>query len=238
MSQENTRNIRRGDVYYIFKAGDAPGCEQHAGRPAVVVSNDLNNRHSSVVEVVYLTTKDKRPLPTHVTIHATQTKALVLCEQINSVSVTRLGNFVGRCSEEEMQRIDNALAVSLELKEANPLMHAKPGKVVAAHTEKAVFIKNALTGEYDGFMPIEEGLEAEAYEKSLSNANQINATHGYTYDLTDVIVRQRQEYISYGEWSEPEESYSLEVKLVNAANRSAETERSSGTIKESELVMN
>ncbi len=218
-------NIRRGDVYYISKSGTTAGCEQGSGRPAVVVSNDTNNRFSPVVEVVYCTTKPKPPLPTHVYIHATPVRSLVLCEQVTSVSVERLGNYIGRCSVDEMKQIDKAISVSLGLKESHPLMQGEPRKVAETHVERAIFIKNALTGEYDGFLPIKDGFEAEAYNKSLANANKINATNGYTYDLTDVIVRQRQEYISYGEWSEPEGSYSLEVKLVNAAKRSAESEQ-------------
>lgn len=229
-------DIRRGDVYYITKSGENVGSEQSTGRPAVIVSNNLNNRFSSTVEVVYCTTRPKKPLPTHVYIYATPVRSLVLCEQVSSVSVERLGNYVGRCNDEEMKQIDAAISVSLGLKETNPLMQAPPGKVVESHMEKAIFIKNALTGEYDGFLPVTDELEKEAYEKSLANANRINATHGYTYDLTDVIVRQRPRFISYGEWSEPESSYSLEVKLVNAAKRSAETEQNN-THKENEFVI-
>ena len=38
------------------------------GRPAVIVSNDKNNAKSNTVEVVYMTTKPKTDLPTHVYI--------------------------------------------------------------------------------------------------------------------------------------------------------------------------
>lgn len=33
--------IKRGEVYYVFKSGDATGSEQESGRPAVIVSNEL-----------------------------------------------------------------------------------------------------------------------------------------------------------------------------------------------------
>ena len=58
--------IRRGDIYYIDKYPTI-GSEQQAGRPAIIVSNEKNNQHSSTVEVVYLTTQPKADLPTHVT---------------------------------------------------------------------------------------------------------------------------------------------------------------------------
>lgn len=52
---------KRGDIFYIsnFKcyATDPSNAE---GRPAIVVSSDKLNEHADVVEVVYLTTKEKR----------------------------------------------------------------------------------------------------------------------------------------------------------------------------------
>ena len=50
--------IKRGDILYIDKH-PVVGSEQQAGRPAIIVSNEKNNRHSSTVEVVYLTTQPK-----------------------------------------------------------------------------------------------------------------------------------------------------------------------------------
>lgn len=111
-----TRDIRRGDVFYIESIYQTTGSEQRAGRPAVIVSNDANNRNSDVVEVVYLTTKPKSPLPTHVSIHTNDVESTVLCEQISNVSVERVGNYKCTCTEDEMRRIDAALMVSLGLK--------------------------------------------------------------------------------------------------------------------------
>ena len=48
-------DYRRGDIYYIETGGVCVGSEQKPGRPGVIVSNDLGNKHSSNVEVVYLT---------------------------------------------------------------------------------------------------------------------------------------------------------------------------------------
>ena len=61
-------DIRRGEIFYIARGGATNGSEQFADRPAVVVSNDENNKHSGVIEVVYMTTQPKTDLPTHVTV--------------------------------------------------------------------------------------------------------------------------------------------------------------------------
>ena len=42
------KDIRRGDIYYV-ENHQSVGFEQRAGRPAVVVSNDMNNQHSTTV---------------------------------------------------------------------------------------------------------------------------------------------------------------------------------------------
>lgn len=91
------------------------GSEQHADRPAVVVSNNKNNENSNVVEVVYMTTQPKTDLPTHVTIRSTGRISTVLCEQVYSVSTERVGTYIGECTDKEMENIDIALMISLQL---------------------------------------------------------------------------------------------------------------------------
>lgn len=53
-------DIKRGEMFYISRGGASyNGSEQHADRPAVVVSNNKNNENSNVVEVVYMTTQPR-----------------------------------------------------------------------------------------------------------------------------------------------------------------------------------
>ena len=85
-------------------------------RPAVIVSCDANNKHSDVLEVVFLTSAPKKDLPTHVTIRSTGRKSEALCEQPTPVSVERINNFVGKASEKEMEQIDIALLIGLGIK--------------------------------------------------------------------------------------------------------------------------
>lgn len=106
-------SYKRGEIFYIERAGDSYGSEQQAGRPAIVVSNDKNNEYSSTLEVVYLTTQPKTELPTHIDIRSTKKNSIALCEQVHTVSVQRVGDFVGNCSEYELQMIDAALLISL-----------------------------------------------------------------------------------------------------------------------------
>ena len=109
-----TRTIeyRRGDIYYIEAGGVCVGSEQKPGRPGVIVSNDLGNKYSSNVEVVFLTSQSKKELPTHVSVIC-KVPSTALCENIQTVSKERLGTFIRACSDNEMREIDNALLCSL-----------------------------------------------------------------------------------------------------------------------------
>lgn len=102
----------RGDIYYINKF-ESVGSEQFSGRPAIIVSNNKNNAASEVVEIVYLTTQPKSDLPTHVTIRSLDKTSIAICEQITSISKQRIGDYIGRCTVDEMSMLDLALKISL-----------------------------------------------------------------------------------------------------------------------------
>lgn len=114
----NTYEILRGDIFYIEASTNfTRGSEQWTGRPAVIVSNDHNNKYSNTVEVVYLTTQPKKDLPTHTTIYGTSKRSTTLCEQISTIDKSRIGDFVGRVTGEEMEEINKALLISLGIEQ-------------------------------------------------------------------------------------------------------------------------
>lgn len=106
--------IRREEIYHIGKSfnSNIVGSEQEADRPAIIVSNNKGNEFSNCVEIVYLTSQAKKPMPTHVSIECS-VPSTALCEQVYTVSKERLKEYIKRCSDEEMERIDKALMISL-----------------------------------------------------------------------------------------------------------------------------
>ncbi len=112
---KNDREIKRGDVYYIFPDDNTTGSEQRSGRPGLVVSNNRNNRNSSVMEVVHITKQYKKDLPTHVKICLSGVNSTGLCEQVDSVSVKRIGNYMGHVDYRDLTQINKALSISLGL---------------------------------------------------------------------------------------------------------------------------
>lgn len=112
--------IKRGDIWYVSK-DNYTGCEQAAGRPAIIVSNEKNNACAEIVEVVYLTTQPKKDLPTHILIRSSERESTALCEQITTVSVDRLLGYKGHLTPAEMTNVEVAMLISLELEVGKPV---------------------------------------------------------------------------------------------------------------------
>lgn len=165
-----SETIKRGEIYYVMSNFQEEGSEQRGGRPAIIVSNDMNNQHSSVVEIVYLTTRPKADLPTHIDIQSANRASVALCEQVCSVSVERLGKFIAACTEAEMHLIDAALCISLGVDDM--MFKGKPEvkeivKEVVKEVPKEVpserLIK--LEAERDVYRSLYEGLLATITQK-------------------------------------------------------------------------
>ena len=105
--------MKRGEIYYINNE-NAVGCEQRGIRPAVIVGNDVGNKYSPVLLVVYFTLQHKKALPTHVYVRGYGT---ALCEQIFTIDRTRLLQKKGECTDSDMERINKALRISLGMEE-------------------------------------------------------------------------------------------------------------------------
>lgn len=120
--------IERGMAFYIYCSPtyQTVGSEQWAGRPGIVVSNDEINRHSRTVEIVYMTTQPKADLPTHVAIRSLERESTALCEQISSISVERLGDYMGSVTAEEMSQLEAAMAASLGIQLDRPEPEPEP----------------------------------------------------------------------------------------------------------------
>lgn len=139
------KNRKRGEIYYI-SSSPIIGHEQKGGRPAIIVSNDYGNAVSPVVEVVFVTTKWKKRLPTHVTIHSCKRKSIALCEQITTVDKTRILDYVGKVTRKEMEKINQAIKVSLGMEENN--MSTKNELTVTEYKDIRVLTTQQLAEEY------------------------------------------------------------------------------------------
>lgn len=162
-------DIRRGEIFYIARGGGATnGSEQFADRPAVVVSNDENNKHSGVIEVVYMTTQPKTDLPTHVTVRSTGRLSTVLCEQVSSVSTDRVNNYIGQVSEQEMKNIDIALMISLQLSGGGKTSK-QYNETIQKQQEEIEYYRNKIQA-------MQQSLEEKETEKPQEAAGEASET--------------------------------------------------------------
>lgn len=108
-------NIKRGDIYNVIQPENnlPTGSEMWANRPAVIISNNATNEKSNIVNVVFLTTKPKRPMPYHITVTSGNRQATAMCEQIFTVDKSRLTYKVGTVTDNEMSNIDKAILFAL-----------------------------------------------------------------------------------------------------------------------------
>lgn len=101
----------RGSVWYVDLEGRL-GSEQTGKRPAVIISNNKNNKFSETVNIVVATSRQKTDLPVHVRAYLHK-ESIFLCEQIVTVSKSRLRNYIGKLSEIKMAEIEDAILIQL-----------------------------------------------------------------------------------------------------------------------------
>ena len=111
---------KRGEIWLCnLEEKDIKGSEQGGKRYCIIISNNIGNHYSSVVVVTFITSKDKdknknKMQPTHTPIMLHK-PSLVLTEQMQTISKDRLFKFYRKATDEEMERIDKCLKISLNL---------------------------------------------------------------------------------------------------------------------------
>lgn len=95
---------------------DSKDSEQSGIRPAVIIQNDTGNKYSTTTIVAFVTSRHKKNLPTHVSLHCRELskRSTVMLEQIRTVSVKRLLRYVCTLNKQDMKRVDQALRVSFD----------------------------------------------------------------------------------------------------------------------------
>lgn len=109
--------IRRGDVYYA-DLSPVVGSEQGGVRPVVVVQNDKGNRYSKTIIVAPISKKmSKPPIPTHVIFSDDSLSyvSMILCEQLRTIDMKRLGQWICTLDEKTLEKINRAIRVSLSI---------------------------------------------------------------------------------------------------------------------------
>jgi len=111
-------SIRRGEVFLV-NFDPTVGAEAKKTRPAVVVSNDINNAHSSIVSISPITSNVTKVYSFEVEIPpgvgGLKTRSKVMVNQTRAVDKIRLRKKLGQLSEQIMEDVHRALKLNYDL---------------------------------------------------------------------------------------------------------------------------
>ena len=114
------QNPRRGEICDV-NWSPGRGAEQKGTRPALIIQNDRGNTSPSYpLTIVASMSRTEREIPLHVRIAPSEENGLsdftdVKCEQVMAIEKTRLIRRRGPITSEELNKVDVALKLSLDL---------------------------------------------------------------------------------------------------------------------------
>ncbi len=115
-NKEDEIMIKRGELYYA-DLSPVVGSEQGGVRPVLVVQNNIGNKYSPTIIAVAVTSQiNKAKLPTHIELDTTcglPKDSVILAEQLRTLDKRRLKDKIGALDDKAMQKVNNALLVSL-----------------------------------------------------------------------------------------------------------------------------
>lgn len=126
-SEETTveRTPRRGDIWFADLSGYPGTSVQRGVRPVLVVSNDMGNTHSDIINVLPLSSRMKKMhLPSHTLLEPCQVgdsryafrESVIQAEQITTIGRLQLKNYVGKVENTELlNQISQAMVAQLAL---------------------------------------------------------------------------------------------------------------------------
>ena len=106
-------NIKRGEIYLV-NLGNQKGSIQSGKRPVIVISNNMNNKYSPIVNVLPITSKTKNNIPVHVRIGTESgliKESTILVEQNIPINKDQFLKYVGKCNKYKMYEIEKALLI-------------------------------------------------------------------------------------------------------------------------------
>jgi mRNA interferase MazF len=112
-------SIKRGELYWV-DLDPTRGSEQAGRRPVLVIQNDIGNHFAPTTIIAPLTTKSfSKEYPTNVNVSkgegGLKVDSTVLLSQIRTLDKTRLAKKIGDLPEFFLEKVDQAIAISLGL---------------------------------------------------------------------------------------------------------------------------
>jgi len=108
---------KKGDIYLV-NFDPTIGHEVKKSRPAVVITNDINNEYSQILTVIPLSSNTTRVYPFEVLIPAgkwVDTESKVMVNQIRSIDKKRLIKKLSSVPSEVIKKIEAAIRLHFDM---------------------------------------------------------------------------------------------------------------------------
>ncbi len=119
MQLQEMELIKRGDIYWV-KLDPIEGSEIGKIRPAVVISNDINNELADTVTIVPITSNIGKVYPFDVLIRKGTANltddSKIKANQIRTVDKRRLKDMIGTVAPNILEKIETAVKIHLDFK--------------------------------------------------------------------------------------------------------------------------
>jgi len=107
---------QRGEIYLV-SLDPTIGAEINKTRPALIISNNINNEVSETVTVIPLTSNIEKIYPFETLIPASRTglsmDSKAKCNQIRTIDKKRLVKPIGRISKDKLHEVGQAVIIHL-----------------------------------------------------------------------------------------------------------------------------
>ncbi len=117
------QEIRRGDVWLV-NLDPTIGHEIKKSRPALIIQNDIGNKYSHITIIAPITSQNTDKLyPIEVLLNKNisnlKKNSKILLNQIRAVDKMRLTKKLGKVDKDTLNKINEAIKISLGLLESN-----------------------------------------------------------------------------------------------------------------------
>lgn len=109
--------MKRGEIWFA-DLNPTRGSETAKRRPVLIVSNDANNRASSTITILPLTSNVARVYPFEVFLASAESglpkDSKIQAQQIRTIAKERIiGNSAGKLEQKQLQEVDAAIRLHL-----------------------------------------------------------------------------------------------------------------------------